>query len=193
MPFRTPQEVEQAQQMYEQFKAYIIPAIVYDEYLKNFDFEYIPDEKMFSGHFSDSISLRFNSDVEVFSKKRNKNVMIDFYLTYGFKQPPDWMKTQVERSLNKGEADAHLWIYDGETGQRMEVERIPAQPTLPQFVEFFKNYLRSDLSFDQDGGMPPQPNPLPESPVSKPEPVSPELVNASVREWISMNCKFAKT
>lgn len=183
MPFRTPQEVEQNMQMFEKFKSYIVPTIIYDEYLKSFDFEYEPDDKIFSPHHSSSINLRFNSFEEVFSKKRQKKVIIDFYLSYEFVQPPEWMRSQIKDFKNKGDASAHVWWFDAESGQRIDVEYLAPKP-LPQFIEFFKNYLRSDLSFDNGGPNPEVPQPPPQTPVTVP---SNELVHA----WVKKNCKFS--
>lgn len=183
---RSQQEVKQIHEMFQQFAGYIVPTIVYDEYLKNFDFESQTDlTSLAPVNYLDSFSIRFDSFEEVFSKKRQKKVIVDFILSYGFQQPEAWLKTQLKTFKNKGEADAHVWIYDAESGQRIEVEYMPPVP-IPQFVDALKNYLRSDLSFDQDGGQPPKPTPPPESPVESPVDKD-ELVHA----WVRSNCKFA--
>lgn len=184
---RPQQEVDKIHQMFEQFKSYIVPMISYDEYLKNFDFESETDlASLAPVNYLDSFSIRFDSFEDVFSKKRGKKVIIDFILSYGFQQPEAWLKTQLKTFKNKGEADAHIWVFDAESGKRIDVEYLPPVP-LPQFIENLKNYLRSDLSFDQDDGgeNPPQPQAPPQTPVETP--VDQELVHA----WIAMNCKFA--
>ena len=174
--------------MYDKFKAYIVPAISYDEYLGNaLQFE-LDDEaqNLFSEQHSYDINLKFNSYEEAYSKKYNRKVTVDFWLSYAFSQPPGWMKSQVDDFKDKGQASAYVWVFDAVSGKRLDVVKLPSKP-LQQLIEALKAFLRNDLTIGGEGGPPEEPRPW--SPTSQPVEEE-ELVHAS--KLVKSICKFAR-
>ena len=187
MPFLTPNQAENNERMYESFKAYIVPQIIYNPVLRRLDATLDEDMKLFNSHFSSDFILSFECANEAHSHQFNRKVFVDFFISYAFRQSPDWMKTQVEFVLDKGLSGINLFYFDEQTHEELLAKRLGPFPTPDAAIEALAQFLQKDLGFgggDEDGSE----QPIPEDPSGIAQP-TPEMEPALA--WVRQNCRFA--
>jgi hypothetical protein len=130
----------------EDFKAYLIPLFSFDPFFVKFDYDLEQQEIL--GYPCKVLRLFFASDEEVFSRRQNKIVMIDFCLDYASEN--DVFIGNEE--FKKGEC--RIWISYFETENDLhliEAFSLEKVSTPDAAVKEFKKFLMNDIRFIDDG------------------------------------------
>jgi len=144
----------------DDFKAYVTPQFNYDPFFIKFDFDYEGlwfENNPFFGQNEDNIlRLEYSSTEEVFSKRLNRTIMVDFYLYYILTDP------------NKGMAWIDVKYYDIEETinygyELLEATKLEPCVNVDQAIALFRKVLQDDIRFLNDGdSFDPEPVPEPE-------------------------------